>query len=134
MPSLQFTCVALAFVFCCAVSAIRLAVEAPKPSTFHVSAADITSRSDQRFAELKTMLPQRGVVGYFGEAGSSPATVGSYYLTQYALAPVVVDHSTNHPLVVGNFRLPQTQPLPESLKLVKDFGNGVLLFKSEEKQ
>ncbi len=31
------------------------------------------------------------------------AALGDYYLAQYALAPLVVDHSTNHALVVGNF-------------------------------
>ncbi len=73
------------------------------------------------------MLPESGVVGYVGESG--PAADGSYYLAQYALAPLVVDRSANHALVVGNFATSQVSQSPaENLRLLKDFGNGVLLF------
>lgn len=76
-------------------------------------------------------MPERGVVGYIGAPGS-PA-LAEYYLTQYALAPLVVDHSPNHPLVVGNFRAgtPLSEP-PDSLQLVRDFGDGVLLFSGKD--
>ena len=92
---------------------------------------DIARRSDQRFAALRPYLPQHGVVGYIGEPGA--AAMGDYYLTQYALAPLVLDHSTNHRFVVGNF--PSSSPAaraPAKLQLVKDFGDGVLLFASED--
>lgn len=59
--------------------------------------------------------------------------MGDYYLTQYALAPLVVDHSPNHSLVVGNF--PSSSPLAfasANLQVVKDFGDGVLIFANEE--
>jgi len=88
----------------------------------------VARRSDQRFAALKAALPPRGVVGYVGESNDP---VADYYLTQYALAPLVIDHSPNHPLVVGNFSasLPGT---PHHLQLLTDFGNGVLLFANKD--
>ena len=70
------------------------------------------------------------MTGYLGESGA--AALGDYYLAQYALAPLVVDHSVNHALVVGNFPsstggAPAALP-SDHLQLVQDFGDGVLLF------
>jgi len=114
----------LAFILLCLASSIRILRDAPA----HANTDPIPNLSDLRFAVLKTALPQQGVVGYIGESGN--AALGQYYLAQYALAPLVVDRSTNHSLVIGNF--PMAQPaLPPELHLVKDFGNGVLLFANE---
>lgn len=76
------------------------------------------------------MLPERGVVGYIGEPGIR--ALEDYYLAQYALAPVVVDHSSEHGLVVGNFPGAKAFPPTENLQLVRDFGNGVLLFRKKD--
>ena len=121
--------VLLVFVFCCLLSSARLVIEAPIPG--RSTPDEVAQRSDVRFARLKTALPQRGVIGYVGEAGE--AGVPAYYLAQYALAPLVLDRSPNHPFVVGNF--PSTVPTPsiEKLRLVKDFGDGVLLFSAEDR-
>ena len=67
-------------------------------------------------------------MGYIGDS-SDPS---DYYLAQYALAPLVVDHSPNHPLVVGNFTSSPPVPAPDRLQLVKDFGSGVLLFATKD--
>jgi hypothetical protein len=125
------TIASAAFAVLCLLSSARLVVDAPTPARVRQSAGEIAKRSDQRFAALRTMLPERGVVGYVGEPGT--AALGDYYLAQYALAPVVVDHSLNHSLVVGNFRAgqPPSEP-PEGLHLVKDFGDGVLLFAGKD--
>jgi len=118
----------LAFVLCCLLSSARLAVDAPRPQSVQNLAWQIPNRSDRRFAALKAALPQHGTVGYVGETGAPVNVLSDYYLTQYALAPLIVDDSTNHPLVVGNFpHSPRSQP-PDNLNLIKDFGNGVLLF------
>jgi len=112
------------FILCCLLSTARIVIDAPSPTRLRPD--DIAQRSDQRFSALKAALPQRGIVGYTGDS-NSPA---DYYLVQYALAPLVVDNSENHPLVVGNFSGPQPpQSLPFAhLQLLKDFGNGVLLY------
>jgi len=119
------TVAASIFVLCCLVSTVRIVREAPSP--IHSRTDDIVKRSEQRFAALKAALPQQGVLGYIGSS-SSP---DDYYLAQYALAPLVIENSPNHGMVVGNFA---TSPvtLPGDLQLVKDFGNGVLLFARQQ--
>lgn len=111
-------------VVCCLLSTGRVLWRAPRPT--RISPDDISKRSDQRFAALKARLPAGGVIGYIGETGDSATP--DYYLTQYALAPLVVDLSPHHSLVVGNF--PSSPPfgIPQNLHLVEDFGQGVMLF------
>jgi len=120
--------VILVFVFCCLLSSARLVIKAPIPG--RSTPDEIAQRSDLRFASLKAVLPQRGVIGYVGDAGESG--VAPYYLAQYALAPLVLDRSPNHPLVVGNFPLRPPAHSVVNLRLVKDFGDGILLFAGED--
>lgn len=120
----------LLFIVCCLLSTGRTIVQAPKPN--RVGSDDISARSDQRFAVLKARLPANGVVGYIGETGDSATP--DYYLTQYALAPLVVDLSPDHPLVVGNFPSRPPAQIPTKLLLMQDFGNGVMLFAAKDSQ
>ena len=114
------------FVFGCLLSTARVLRDAPLPGRLSTDA--VARRSDLRFAALKTALPAQGVVGYVGDS-SDP--VADYYLAQYALAPLVIDRSPNHPLVVGNF--PAAPPATQDhLQLLTDFGNGVLLFANKD--
>jgi hypothetical protein len=116
---------ALTFVVCSLLSSGRILWDARTPSLVKNSSIDVAERSDQRFAAVKTFLPQRGVIGYIGEPGALAR--GDYYLAEYALAPLVVDDSTNHSLVLANF---PDSPVstPPSLQLGKDFGHGVALY------
>ncbi len=119
----------LVFMLCCLLSTARIVRDAPRLNRPPDSAQRVAGRSDQRFAAVKALLPERGVIGYVAEPGA--AALGDYYLAQYALAPLVVDHSTNHALVVGNFPsssggAPAASP-SNNLELVQDFGDGVLL-------
>ena len=120
--------VLLVFVFCSLLSSARLVFEAPIRG--HSTLDDVAQRSDLRFAKLKAALPQRGVIGYVGDGGESG--VPAYYLAQYALAPLVLDRSPNHSFVVGNFSSNPPTASVEKLRLVKDFGDGVLLFAGED--
>ncbi|HEX4785535.1 MAG TPA: hypothetical protein VH350_14435 [Candidatus Sulfotelmatobacter sp.] len=125
----RITIATLVFIVCCLLSTVRILSEAPSPTQSRSDAVDLSS--DQRFAALKLALPQYGIVGYIGDS-VSPA---DYYFTQYALAPLIVDHSSNHPLVVGNFSVSQPPNMPpDHLRLVKDFGNGVQLFANKDAQ
>jgi hypothetical protein len=110
------------------LSSARLVVKSPRLG--HLTPDDIAARSDQRFAALKAALPGSGVLGYVGPPGDSG--LPDYYLAQYALAPRVVERSTNHALVVGNFPASSQVIWPEGLHLVRDFGNGVLLFSNKD--
>ena len=118
----------LLFTLCCLLSTIRILRQAPSPA--RVSPDNISKQSDQRYAEVKTRLPATGVIGYIGESGNSSGP--DYYLTQYALAPRVVDRSTKHAIVIGNFPYSPPSDLPPNLRLLQDFGNGVLLLAGED--
>jgi hypothetical protein len=119
------TLAALIFIVCSLLSSARILRDARTPALVKRTGIDIPQQSDQRFAEVKASLPERGVIGYLGERGALAR--GDYYLAEYALAPLVVDDSPNHPLVLGNF--PDSPlPAPANLRLMKDFGNGVALF------
>jgi len=121
----------LFLVLCCLLSSVREVLQAPRVRSIPKT-NQISSLSDERFAELKKVLPQRGVVGYVGEGGGTSSAVGSYYLTQYALAPLIVDYSQMHPLVIGNFPHAVPAQLPGNLQLMHDFGNGVLLLAGKD--
>jgi len=121
-------CAILFLTLCCLLSTIRILRDAPNPA--HLSQDDVSKRSDQRFAAVKTHLPATGVIGYIGESGDS--SIPGYYLTQYALAPLVVERSTHHAIVIGNFPLSPPSNLPPNLRLVEDFGSGVLLLAGED--
>lgn len=114
------------FIVCCLLSSFRLI-----RNSLHSSSSDDVARlSNQRFSTLKNELPARGVIGYIGESNDS--AIPDYYLMQYALVPLVVDRSTNHEIIVGNFpstRLPQ---FPPTFQVVKDFGNGVVLLTNKD--
>lgn len=122
------TVVFAVFSLCCLLSSARQVRDAPTPG--HFKASEIALRSDQRFAALKAALPSRGVIGYIGESGNSG--IADYYLAQYALAPLVLDRSDNHPLVIGNFPTsPSMKAQSNTLRLQRDFGNGILLYTTE---
>lgn len=124
------TIASVIFIVCCLLSTVRIVTDAPNPTRLQTD--DIAQRSDRRFAALRAALPPQEVVGYVGTSGAT--AVGDYYLAQYALVPLVVDHSPNHPLVIGNFptSLPPTGLSSDHLQLVKDFGDGVLLFANRD--
>ena len=88
---------------------------------------------ERRFVEVKNELPAQGVVGYVSDTQPDSA---EFYLTQYALSPLIVDKSQPHELVIGNFanKNSDVKALTNmSLTLRKDFGNGVKLFALESK-
>lgn len=117
--SFKTTIAVLIFALGCLMSSARLVLEAPRGHT----SDDVARRSDLRFAEIKAALPTHGVVGYIG---TSQDSIEYYYLAQYALAPLVVDRSLNHSLIVGNFPFSPPQ-LPANVEVLRDFGGGVLL-------
>jgi len=99
-----------------------------------ISGQDDITLYTLRFEGLRRRLPASGIVGYLSYDGQGGQDTAMYYLTQYALVPVVVERSANHSLVVGNFPGPvpkAEQFLPLGLTLQGDFGNGVLLFGRE---
>ena len=87
---------------------------------------------EQRFAELRTLLPPRGVIGYLSDTSGSQASVRRYYLTQYSLVPLVVAPDSDHERVVANFSSASAiagLANAHGLTVEKDFGNGVALLR-----
>jgi hypothetical protein len=117
----------------------RMFAALPKPPTlFEAGFAyqDQISRYEARFAGLKTILPASGTVGYVTSEQLPPEEAKFHWgLTTYALVPVQVAWTANHTLIVGNFPdLPDDAAAPtiEGASLVKNFGNGVMLFVRKE--
>lgn len=92
-----------------------------------------------RLERVKKALPRHGTVGYISNLKADDIRFdpgfGEYYLTQYALAPLVVAYSSDQPLVVGNFRgaASVASATLRNMVVAKDFGNGLLLFHREGK-
>jgi len=127
-PLLSATSAILILVFSCILSTARILQRSPVPN--HLEADHVAQRSDQRFNAIKVALPDRGVIGYIG-ADDEDGTA-DYYLAQYALAPRVIDRSSSHPLIIGNFPHGSPKLPPSGLTVIKDFGNGVLLFSNKD--
>ena len=67
---------------------------------------DLAARLELRFAPLRAVLPRRGVVGYLTEQPISSGRIQPYSeqrFAVYALAPLVVDQTPEHPVVIANF-------------------------------
>jgi len=100
--------------------------------------SDQVSQYQRRFESLKQALPRRGLLGYTGDTNNDlndPPARRRYYLTQYALSPLVIANTAALPVVIGNFDDTDSAHLifkSNGLVLIKDFGNGVQLFRRRE--
>jgi hypothetical protein len=81
---------------------------------------DEVTAYERRFAVVRSELPARGTVGYRAQlrkrgdeviftyrAGGALVDLPvyeSFWLAQYAVAPVIVDSAGEHPLIIANFR------------------------------
>ena len=88
----------------------------------------------RRFDELRPLLPAHGRVGYVSDVSRRGDTeeAGLYfYLTQYFLAPLVLERGTAPDLVIGDFqdRVPSPRAFAaEGLRVVRTFENGIVLY------
>lgn len=137
-PALR-TRVAIALVLLYALASAAAWVKEALPAS-GLPATDEISAYDARFQELRTALPARGVVGYLGDpapVGPTPGERGAasllhfkrYLLAQYALAPAVLIEGTEPEFVVGNFDPGHVPPAPAGFRVVRDFGQGLVLFR-----
>ena len=104
------------------------------------SAPDEISVYERRFRDLRAALPARGLVGYLGDPELAHATSREanaaallrfrrYLLAQYTLAPLLLVQSTRPEFVIGNFSDPAARPAPAGFQVVRDFGDGVVLYR-----
>ena len=104
---------------------------------FHIpSINDILNAGPKRFRGVIAMLPAEAVVGYISDIPNSSPESNLWILgARYALAPRLIVRHTNaqkEDWVLGNFFKPMDLVQIERenhLKLVRDFGSGVLVFR-----
>ena len=124
------------------VNVVHIAQRVP-PRDSSGTAIDPVIRHERRFAALYRSVGVRGLkgtIGYIDDLSGSGLTedargVEDYYLTQFALVPLVLDPSPEpHEWAVANLRttIPQTRVLA-SWRIVEDFGAGVLLLRKAER-
>lgn len=98
---------------------------------------DAASMWEKRLELLKADLPSQGVIGYISEMDYPGVPFGAtdqdeeFVLTQYSLAPLILDRgSTSHELVVGNFSEIYDYQFERDmdLSLIYDYGYGIFLF------
>lgn len=92
-----------------------------------------------RLKELKADLLKADIhrVGYFNYKDPDQPIDSSetWVLTQYALAPIVVHASKDHPVVIGDFLSPRAELEGISrtkLTPVRNYGRGVIVFRNQE--
>jgi len=89
---------------------------------------------------LKTILPSHGVVGYIGAKNLSTDDAKLHHgLTAYVLAPIMVEHSIQPDIIIGNFPDAHAQQVhqiavPNGRVHIQDFGDGVFLFTRKKQQ
>ncbi len=96
---------------------------------------DTLTAFDNRLAPLRAQLTQYGSteIGYITDVRGADWFTG-YSRTQYALAPILVDDSTDLTFVVANLSDPSSVASimrNSHLVLVSDYGNGVFLLSRE---
>jgi hypothetical protein len=100
---------------------------------FERADADPVTVVEQRFAPLKPRLLKSEKIGYVTDVPEQQHDqwFNEYFLTQYSLAPTIVDNSVDCcSLILANVHDPSSVQLlirNGRLSLVQDYGGGVLL-------
>jgi len=106
-------------------------------STYQRQSPDPYRVADQatRLAGIRDAVPANAVLGYLTDLPTedTPATA-MFFAAQYQLAPRLLQKDQSHELVLGNFTRPADFAAlgrQHGLRLERDFGNGVVLFRKE---
>ena len=100
--------------------------------------SDSITEFERRIAPLSVAVRGHNMVGYLSRSGAGEldaAEAADFYLTQYALVPVIVVNDSHQPLVVGNATLDPYQPhpgVPAHLVVLRHFGQGLVLLQSTD--
>ncbi len=88
-----------------------------------------------RLEGVRTAVPESAVMGYLTDTSPGSTVFEAMYgSARYVLAPRLVRLDTNAAWVLGNFTRPAdfaALARRNGLRLERDFGNGVLLFRKE---
>lgn len=91
---------------------------------------------DKQCADLRKLLPAHGAIGYVTNSnGADLNDYNQYFMTCYALAPVIVLKDLNHDFILGNFFAKDVDPKPiinniigNDYAVVRNIGNNIILF------
>ena len=106
-------------------------------SAYQRQSPDLYRIADQaaRFAELRATVPANAILGYLTDVPAEDILATSMFLAaQYELAPRVLQRGDSFEAVLGNFTRPAdfaSLGRQHGLRLERDFGNGVVLFRRE---
>jgi hypothetical protein len=98
---------------------------------------DAETEWEERLSALKGDLPESGVIGYVSEQDYPGISINpvdqdeEFVLTQYSLAPLILDRGNpHHDLVIGNFsaEYEYLAEMDSGLQLVFYYGKGIYLF------
>ena len=93
---------------------------------------DQISIYEKRFGELKAVLQNQSIVGYVSDYEAKSDDDGNAFgMTQYVLAPIILVRGNKPNFIISNFSSAKPDRKAyekENLSLIKDFGNGVMLF------
>ncbi len=140
--SLVSIVVLLALAWIAVVSNVNIAKGVRKQWNPAAIDQDGRSRWEDRLQRLRNDLPKYGVVGYVSEQDIPGApfmpidTNEEFGLTQYFLAPLIVEHGTGYKYVIGNFGDPDYDYQVEKtlgLKQLMSYGMGIFLFEGNPK-
>ncbi|MBL7070634.1 MAG: hypothetical protein ISS26_00470 [Candidatus Omnitrophica bacterium] len=131
--------VALLIIFVIAVNAAFL-IKDFSFSKYSIG-RDVVTSYDRRYEAMRDSLPDSGAVGYITdkepeELFSDSYAVQRFFLTKYALSPLIVVNGIDKEYVVGDFQggTPQKEEYDKwGLSMVRDFGKGAILFKRKVK-
>ena len=94
------------------------------------SGKDDVSKFEETIFSLKKSLPSRGFVGYFNDVEPESIYGGDFWMTQYALAPLIVGKNIDSDFIVGILHPSQTKKNSfekVGFSVVRDYGNGIVL-------
>lgn len=106
-------------------------------STYQRQSPDPYRVGDQaaRFGELRDSVPDGAILGYVTDVPADGILASSMFFgAQYALAPRLLQKGDSYDLVLGNFTKPadfRSVGNQHGLRMERDFGNGVVLFRRE---
>jgi hypothetical protein len=107
--------------------------------TYKAGTQDFAVGYRQKLSGVKTLLPERGTVGYVSDSNDE----GESFVTQYFVVLLVLEKGERPDLVLVNNHVPKTRPgegegytasMLADGSMVYDFGNGIKLIDRRHKQ
>jgi hypothetical protein len=83
---------------------------------------------------VSQVLPEGTRVGYISDINKTDrrAWLVRYFGAKYAIAPSVLEEGTDPHWVLVNAAAYDSRLIPDGMVLVRDFGNGLMLFRRKE--